>query len=308
MTDLEKVSAEVFDLYQRNRYEEALEVARGVAAEFPARSSYWTACLLAVQGKGQEALDALTNGLRHGAWWPSLMLEQDSDLDSIRDSPEFARIEAESTSRWRQAFRPEPNILIYQPSASPSGVLLIALHGSAGEPATDFAQHWNAARDQGAFVVVPQSSQPYGPEGGWTWADDDRTKRDLRLVYDRARQENGIDPDKVILSGFSQGGRVAISSAVTHYPISVSGFIAVAPAVRDHPIADQLGKGGPSIRGWITVGQNDWVLEPATSLHEAAISQSQDWHLDIVPNVAHDFPLDFDDHLIEALAFITTRS
>ena len=35
MTDLEKVSAEVFDLYQRNRYEEALEVARGVAAEFP---------------------------------------------------------------------------------------------------------------------------------------------------------------------------------------------------------------------------------------------------------------------------------
>jgi len=52
VTDLEKVSAEVFDLYQRNRYEEALVVARGVAAEFPARSSYWTACLLAVQGKG----------------------------------------------------------------------------------------------------------------------------------------------------------------------------------------------------------------------------------------------------------------
>jgi hypothetical protein len=125
MADLNKVRAGVFSLYQQQRYEEALRVANEVADEFPASSTYWTACLLAVQDRQEQALDALMDALNKGAWWPSLMLQRDPDLDSIRQSPEFARIRTESERRWKLAFKAEPEILVHTPRTSPSGVLLM---------------------------------------------------------------------------------------------------------------------------------------------------------------------------------------
>lgn len=269
MPDLDKVRAEVFSLYHQQRYDAVLVVAHKVADEFPASSSYWIDCLLAVQDHPQEALDALQEGLDQGAWWPPLMLQRDPDLQSIRPHKAFARIQSESERRWRQAFRAEPEIVIRTPRKSASGTLLIALHGSPGEPAHTFADHWNAALDTGAIVAVPQSTQPHGPEGGWTWADPSRTERDLLLTYDTVTNEHVIDPGKIVLAGFSQGGRVAISGALRQKPVPARGFIAVAPAIRDHPIDDELRDASP-LQGVLVVGENDWVLPSVERLHAAA--------------------------------------
>ncbi|MGH2757034.1 MAG: TPR end-of-group domain-containing protein [Actinomycetota bacterium] len=303
MAELNVVREEVFALYQRQDYDRVLEVAQSVANEFPANASYWIACMLAVTDRPDEALAALEQGLERGAYWPSRMLLKDPDLESIRADRRFARIIQESERAWKSAFDPGPEIHAFPPTVEPSGVLVIALDGAPGASVEEFSLHWQSARDQGALVVIPQSSQPHAPEGGRTWADGQRTKADLAFVYQDVSKHHEFDPEKVVLAGFSQGGRVAISIALRRDPISACGFIAVAPTVVDDPLTNELDRQS-NLRGSITVGEDDWVLDAATSLHETATARGLSWRLDLVPRVAHEFPPDFDSRLLETLSFV----
>lgn len=308
MGDLDQLRNEVFGLYEKQEYERALEVAREAVDDFPANASYWIACLLAVTNRPAEALDALDKGLAKGGWWTPLMLARDPDLESIRGSDHFAKVAAESERVWRQAFRPEPDIHIYPPTTSPSGVLLVALHGSAGEAAPAFAHHWMPACEQGALVVVPQSSQPHTPEGGWSWVDDDRTDRDLRLAYDKVFAQHAVDPTRVVLCGFSQGARVAVDRSLSAQPFTTCGFIAVAPALRDHPLDAAVAQAKPGLRGVIVVGADDVVLDSARAIHDEGTNRGLDWQLQEVPDLGHEFPKDFGVRLKEALQFLTADS
>jgi hypothetical protein len=231
---LDHLRDEVFELYQKHEYEEAIEIARAAVDEFPANASYWVACLLAVTGQPDTAIDALEEGLIKGGWWPPLMLTMDPDLEPIRGSNRFVNVVARSERAWKQAFKAAPELDIYPPTIQPSGALLVALHGMPGEAASTFARYWTTACDHGAVVAVPQSSQPHTPEGGRCWLDEERTDGDLQFVYDQVVSAQGIDPAKVVLSGFSQGARVAVSRSLAAKPFKTCGFIAVAPGVRHH--------------------------------------------------------------------------
>ena len=294
----------MFELYGKHEYERALEVARAAIDQFPAYTSYWIACLLAIMGKPTEALDTLDEGLAKGGWWPPLMLVMDPDLESIRGSDRFAKVAARSEKAWRQAFKAEPEVHIHPPTTTPSGVLLVALHGMPGEKASTFARYWTTACDHGAVVVVPESSQPHTPDGGRCWLDDERTDRDLRLVYDQVSAAHDFDPAKVVLCGFSQGARVAITRSLAAEPFKTCGFVAVAPGVQMHQLDDALPGADRSLRGALFVGTDDGVLEGVRALNGEATKQGFDWLLHEVPSIGHDFPDDFSLRLIEALDFV----
>jgi predicted esterase len=305
---LDNIRNEVFELYQSHEYEEALEVARAALDEFPASASYWVACLLAVTGQSEAALDALEEGLTNGGWWPPLVLVMDPDLEPIRGSNRFANLVDRSERAWKQAFKAAPEVDIYPPTIQPSGALLVALHGMGGEAASTFARYWTSACDHGAVVVVPQSSQPHTPEGGRCWLDEERTDRDLQFVYDRVTSAHGIDPVKVILCGFSQGARVAIRRSLAAKPFKTCGFIAVAPGVIAHQLDVALPSADPNVRGVFVVGTDDVVLEPVRALHSKGTEQGFEWQLHEVPDLAHDFPNDFSTHLRDALRFLLPGS
>lgn len=304
MTDLDTAREEIFALYERKQFEEALERARGFVDQFPANASYWIACLLAVTGKPESALDALEDGLAKGGWWPPLMLAMDPDLESIRGSDRFANVAATAESAWKQAFKATPEVHIYPPKVQPSGALLVALHGMPGEAADTFARYWTTACDHGAVVAIPESSQPKSPEGGRCWLDDERTDRDLRLVYDQVVSAHHIDPAKVVLCGFSQGARVAITRSLAAKPFKTSGFIAVAPGIRDHQLDGVLPSADQNARGVFVVGTDDVVLEPVRAFCSEGTKQGFHWQFHEVPDLAHDFPDDFSIRLAEALTFV----
>jgi poly(3-hydroxybutyrate) depolymerase len=231
------------------------------------------------------------------------MLAMDPDLESIRGSDRFANVAARSESAWKQAFKAEPEVNIYPTTSEPSGALLIALHGMAGDATDTFARYWTGACDHGAVVAVPQSSQPHTPEGGWCWLDDERTDRDLRLVYDQAVSAHDIDPAKVVVCGFSQGARVAITRSLAAKPFKTCGFIAVAAGIRDHQL-DGVLPADPNVRGVFVVGWDDVVLESVRAFHDKGTKRGFEWKLYEVAGLAHDFPDDFTIRLMEALQFV----
>jgi hypothetical protein len=192
--DLGTIAEKVFELYQQERYEEALDLSRGVEERFPANAAYWNACLLSVTGHAEEALQALEGGLRRGAWWAPRALLRDPDLQHIRGSDRFEHIVEASDRSWRAAFRAEPEVLTFPSQPEPSGAVVIALHGSPGEHTNTFAEHWRPVTSRGAVLVVPQSTQPYNSEGGGIWDDQTRTQRDLEIAYHRADTHFTIDP------------------------------------------------------------------------------------------------------------------
>ena len=301
--DLPTVAEKIFELYEQERYEEALDLSRSVEERFPANAAYWNACLLSVTGHAEEALQALEAGLERGIWWSPDRLLRDPDLEPVRASGRFERIVESSEKSWRAAFRAEPEVLTFPPESEPSGAVVIALHGSPGEPADTFAEHWRPVTSRGALLIVPQSTQPFNSEGGRSWHDQVRTQRDLEIAYRRAESQFTIDPDRVVIAGFSAGGRAAITTALTGQPFNPAGFIVAAPAISPD-VPDMLDQADPARRGWITVGENDWVKEDAVTIYDRASAEGFPWHIEIVEGLGHEFPDDFPSRLAQALDFV----
>jgi predicted esterase len=301
--DLAAIAKEVTDLYLQERYEEALELSRSVEDRFPANAAYWNACLLSLTGHAEVALRALEVGARGGAWWAPHTLMRDPDLEPIRTSHRFQSIVEKSERSWRAAFRDQPDVLTLPPISKPSGAVVIALHGSPGEPADVFTEHWRPVTSRGAVLVVPQSTQPFTSEGGRSWDDRARTLRDLQIAYHRAEAEFTIDPSRVVIAGFSAGGRTAITTALTRQPFNPAGFIVVAAAVHTD-VVDILDQAHPSLRGWIAVGEKDWVKEDAVTLYDRARAKGFPWSMEIIEGMGHEYPNDFPSGLLEALDFV----
>jgi dienelactone hydrolase len=301
--DLAAIAKKVTEFYKQERYEEALDLSRSVEERFPANAAYWNACLLSVTGRAEQALQALEGGLRRGAWWAPDGLLRDPDLEPIRASAQFERIVEASDKSWRAAFRAEPEVLTFPPQSEPSGAVVIALHGSPGQPPDTFAKHWRAVTSRGAVLVVPQSTQPFNSEGGRSWHHRTRAQRDLGIAYRRAEARFTIDPGRVVIAGFSAGGGAAITIALTGRPFNAAGFIVAAPAI--HPdVQDTFDRADPHLRGWITVGEDDWVREDSVRLYERASAKGFPWHIEIIEGLGHEFPDDFHSRLTEALDII----
>jgi hypothetical protein len=73
-------------------------------------------------------------------------------------------------------------------------------------------------------------------------------------------------------------------------------------------VLDMLDQADPTLRGWITLGEEDWVREDAVKLYDSARSKGFPWHLEIIEDLGHEFPDDFHSRLVEALDFVLTNS
>jgi len=311
--DFDARRSAVLRLYQEERYAEALRLAEEAVEKFPDHGSetcFWVACLTCRTGEPARGLATLQSGLDRGLCWHPQML-RDPDLDPIRSSDEFAEIAAHS-ERMIDALdkRPAPDPIILpptRPTARPP--LLIALHGATGSVA--FADHWRAAADLGVLTAVPFSTRHRMPEHLW-WGEPNgpgeiEYGRSAVLAVLARLGDDTYDPARVILSGYSQGARIAITLALQRLPVPACGLVGVAPGVEQtletlEPLIAAIEP--EDVRGWLVVGENDWVLDGAKRLREIMTGRGLSCHWLVVPELGHDFPRDFSETLPEAIRFV----
>jgi predicted esterase len=312
-SDLE---TQLYQLYQSGEYAQALDMATREASRFPAEVwlvTYWRLCMASLLGETALALQLLDEALETGLWYAEAQLREDTDLQSLQGLAEFERLVEVCRKRHAEAqAQAVPALITLQPEGRCQASLqpcplLLALHGNYRN-AEDSVIFWRSAVSEGWLLALPQSSQ-VGRSDGYIWNDQDQAVREVQEHYATLCEQYAVDPDRVVVAGFSRGGELAIWLALSG-TIEARGFIAVGPG---GPYMREPDKWGPLIeesqgrglRGYLVVGEQDIsCYEGARALAALLKARDAPCELEVHPNLGHDFPPEFEQSLTRALEFI----
>jgi len=268
--------------------------------------SYNLACAYALAGRTSEAVAALVRSAAQG--FSALdTLDTDSDLDAVRLAPEFAAVRA-AVEANRTAAREEferraakarvLTVLPYGREPKKPAELIVALHGFGGDADSFVPVYRQVAAERGAILVVPEALTPAGP--GYSWGRVDEAEALVLSAIERARAEHSIDPQKIVITGFSQGGFLTYTLALRH-PRLFAGAIPVAGAFdpRQLPAADS-----PTMaRFFILCGGEDRSLQNNRDAAKQLRARGVKVRLRIYPGVGHSYPAERERELRQALGF-----
>jgi hypothetical protein len=92
-------------LYTEGKYADALHLVEQNADQFPeqvARTTFWKMCLLSLSNRPDDVMSVFRQGLDSGLWWAESQFE-DSDLNAVRDLPEFKNLMVVSQRKYEAA-------------------------------------------------------------------------------------------------------------------------------------------------------------------------------------------------------------
>ncbi len=313
----------VFQYYEEKRYSEALAVAREASRRFPesdAMTSFWIACLQNRLGHHDEAIQTLQSAIGRGVWWPLGTL-QDSDLDSIRDRPNFRTIEEECKRLQRQAPKiAKPELMVRVPTDYSDGrdyPALVVFHARYGERPELSAEEWLPVVSTGTILAAPWSSQVYASDGR-CWDDLELAEKDVKWTSDELGAKYRLKLDRLVLGGFSQGGALSIYSALKRL-VPCRGFVALAPSDWVRPeeksATERKGLSEPfasfvkasdcrGLRGVIIIGDKDPFYPKIEQLHALMVERGLDGKLLVEPGLGHQYPPGFESKLRAAVDFV----
>lgn len=293
--EFRSVTRQVFDLYEKERFDEALEFVEAARSDHPeqdGRLTFWRACLLGVSGRPSEALKSLERGLERGRWWAPDMLA-DSDLDSVRSLPgwgDLLRRCEEANAEFMEQHHPESQVR--NARTMEAAGTLITLHGAGADP-VDYADRWGNAVPDAWTVVTPVGTVPLS-ETQWAWPHENPTN----AVTD---QLDSLEfPRPVVLAGYSQGGGVAASLAWDGL-LEVVGLILVAPSLSQERWDPQSHVRVPT---YIVVGEHDRYLPRCLALQERMQEAEARVLVDQRPGLGHTEPEDLPKTVTTALDWI----
>ena len=302
---------QVYELYFAHEYTQALELIEREHTAFPERAhmlAYWRLCFYALLGKQAEALRIFREVLAQGDWFAPLMLEEDSDLVSLRPLPEFQELSEICRQRLAQIKdQGQPELLVAQPEGRATSLpLLLALHGNQGN-ARDTLEEWRIATAQGWLLGAPTSTQIIGPQEA-IWDEREPGINQVQTHLAELSHRYSVDPEHVVLGGYSMGGGLAVLMALQQ-TIKTRGFVVLAPyltAEELETLPTLLANLQPSsLRGSILVGEQDvYSLEPSRKIVELMRTHGFSCELEIHPDMDHFYPPSFPTFLSQGLIFV----
>jgi predicted esterase len=303
-------------LYREQRYDDLLELATQQAPQFPEQFHllyYWRICMATRVGQHDLALHLLDEVLDNGFWYDETILRRSPSLQPLQTLLEFeARLKRSRLLQDKEQAQLFPLLTLRSAGRCSYGQepcpLLICLHANAStaQASVDF---WRSAATAGWLTAIPQSRQAMW-KGAYHWDDREISERELVKHYQTLLEKYAIDKQRVTLAGHSLGGELAIWLAIRGI-IPAEGFIAIGPG---GPLMDDvenwttfLGENPVrSLRGYLVLGQEDQTIRQdnirilADILNEAGISTE----LEEIPNVGHDFSVEYETCLLRGLNYI----
>jgi predicted esterase len=305
----QELTDEMMHLYAQGNYAGALELVEQNAGFFPehtGRTTFWKMCFLSLCGRAQDVISVFQHGLDVGLWWAERQFA-DSDLDTVRDLPEFKRLMNTSLERYRQAQkRIKPERALLEPDTHESTLpLLIALHGGGGNKESNLKE-WDIARRRGWLVLSPQATHSIFPNAYW-WGDDlEQRLGDIQTHFEDVLQQYPVDTNRVVTAGFSQGSGMAIYTALSR-KIPVHGFISIAIGWQDTRTIADVADYASAVRGYFVIGEKDRFLQSAREIQKILRVNNVPFDEEVYPDLGHEWPPDLEKSFDRAIDFIFTE-
>ena len=304
----QELTDELMRLYPQGKYAEALDNIAHNADRFPeqaARITFWRMCLLSLCGRTADVISVFQQGLDSGLWW-SESLFVDTDLDNVRNLPEFKQLAAQSNKRameMQSHIQPARTILV--PEDTSRGLpLFIGLHGRNGHKDSNL-EYWEIARRRGWLVLSPQSKQAIFL-GSYCWDDSEQGLNDILFHFAEINKTYNVDAQRIIVAGFSQGSGMAIYAALSGR-VGARGFIGIGTFIAEPDALGPLVPGAQSIRGYFVTGEKDHTLDKARAIQNVLRENNILFAEEVHPDLGHEFPLDFERSFEKAINFIFTE-
>jgi phospholipase/carboxylesterase len=175
--------------------------------------------------------------------------------------------------------------------------LVVALHGGAGN-GRNFLWSWlREARSYGAILIAPTAVGDT-----WSLSGPDIDTPNLRRILDAAQARWNIDPERLLLTGMSDGGTFCYVSGLE----PASPFTHLAPAsAAFHPMlaemADEDRMRGLPIH--IAHGVGDWMfpVQMAREAEAALASRGANVTYREIPDLGHTYPRELGPSILEWL-------
>jgi phospholipase/carboxylesterase len=183
-------------------------------------------------------------------------------------------------------------------SAERAAPLVVALHGGAGN-GRGFLWSWlRDARAHGAVLISPTAS-------GETWALQgyDNDTPNLRRIVDWAKANWSIDPDRILLTGMSDGGTFSYVSGLE----ADSPFTHLAPvSAAFHPMLAQMAD-ADRLQGlpiYLVHGALDWMfpIAMAREAHSALSAAGAEVTYREIDDLAHTYPREVNPDILAWMA------
>lgn len=289
----------------------AYDLMTEAAPRFPEQEALiynWRFCAAAMMNKTDLALQLIQESLDAGFFWSTDYLTSDEDLKSLYNLPEFKRLTEVSEERYREVRKNSKPLSLSLPlpeNTEPPLPLLLILHGNKSN-AQYAAKSWKSAVREGWHTVLLQSSQIVSPFS-FVWDDLELGAQDIEASYEQLLTPEAPETGPVVVGGFSKGGEMAIWLTLKEI-IPLDGFIVVNPGgpyVQDvdrfRPLLEEC-RSLDRLRGWLVTGETDLNHKNVKALYEVLNSHGLNCQLITSPNVAHDYPEDFDQILARVLS------
>ncbi len=295
--------------YERGDWAGAARAAVLWAEREPTSSTaaYNAACALALAGDGNAALEWLRRAGAAG-FAGVRSIEEDPDLASIRGGAGFAEatamIRANRAGMFERfkAAAERSEILTILPRGNPEGPrpLIVVLHGYGGAARNNAELYRRAAAKRGAIIAAPNALRP-GPGGqGFSWTYRDEAEWWVLRAIDKVSDLHAVDPQRVILAGFSQGANVALGVGLKH-PDRFAGLLPVAGRYEADRMPTPEG-GGPRV--YLLTGGADPGAESFRTAAERLGAAGLEVRLRMIPALGHSYPRRATAELGKALDYL----
>ena len=298
-------------LYQETKYKEAYDL---ISAEepspeaVPAIVQYLRYSFASRAGMQDLAIDILREAVVEKGYWYSSDHLDDSDLDPLRARSDFQELTRICRGREEAAKRrAHAEIELVHPQGQVPGklpALVVALHGNQLNAATT-RREWCVDSLSDCLVALPQSSHSVCADA-YSWNDPIKGAHEVKDYVDGILHGNIADRDRVVLGGFSAGGRVVLHLLLKRM-VRANGAILLGPWLPDlvslEPMIPNLRE--DRVKVYLMCGDQDQDCYDSTNrLADLLRENGVPFIYQVFKGMGHGYPPDLDLQLGKAVPFI----
>ncbi len=157
------------------------------------------------------------------------------------------------------------------------------------------------------FIIVYVQSSQVVSMTGFSWEEQEVTKKELKEAYDKVCAEYPIDTTEVLIGGFSSGGYGSLV-ATFFEAVPVKGFVILCPPMPDNITEVETTKARDrGVRGTIITTELDRRVPDQRKMADLFRDTGLQYQFIITPNIGHWYPENLPEMIDQAIAHIRNR-